>query len=366
VLEGILVMEDWVSDLETRAYAIRDAGIDTVSHVLEHPKEVVDAGFVKAHRVRQSIEIRIDEFKNPENLDLQINQKIQTALALIKERGLLHYEDMPEPWQVNANIHGGYRFHAGHSACLRTIMGIHNESTNIWTHLLGIILILYLAFYTYPHSAIFPSSSQTDIFIASLFFFAAIKCLVCSSTMHTMNCIADRKLLARYACVDYTGISLLVGASIITFEYTALYCEPLSRITYMTLTALLSVGGVYLPWNPTFNRKDLSWVRVLFYVTLAMTSFLPSGQMVWTHGMEYTAAFYAPVCRSMLVYLVGAVIYAGKMPERWAPGRVDWVGSSHNIWHVAVLGGIVTHYWALQSMFAHAHARAAMQCPAML
>jgi adiponectin receptor len=366
VLEGILVMEDWVSDLETRAYAIRDAGLDTMTHVLERPKEVANAGYHKAHRVRQSIEIRLDELKAVQNIDHKIDLKIETALARAKEHGLLRFEDLPEPWQVNPNIHSGYRFRQSHWACIRSIMGIHNESCNIWSHLLGIPLVLGVAFHYYPQHVNFAASTPMDIFIASLFFFAAIKCLICSSTMHTMNCIADRGLLARYACVDYTGISLLVGASIMSVEYTALYCEPISQICYMTFTAILSVGGVYLPWNPTFNRKDLAWVRVLFYVTLAMTCFVPSGQLIWKHGLEWTANFYGPVAKSMLVYLGGAIIYAGKMPERWLPGRFDYIGNAHNIWHIAVLGGIITHYFAMQEMFAEAHSRAAVQCPAVL
>ncbi|KAF2683489.1 adiponectin receptor protein 1 [Lentithecium fluviatile CBS 122367] len=351
VLEGILVMEDWVSDLETRAYAIRDAGLDTMNHVLERPKVVVDASMHKEHRARKSIELKYDS-------------NIQEALLRAKEQGLIRFEDLPEPWQVNPNIRSGYRFCDGHWACIRSIMSIHNESCNIWSHLLGIFLVLGVAFHFYPQHMNFHASSTADVFIASLFFFAAIKCLLCSCTMHTMNSIAHRGLLARYACVDYTGISLLVGASIMSVEYTALYCEPISQIAYMAFTAVLSVGGVYLPWNPTFNRKDLAWVRVLFYVTLAMTCFLPSGQLIWKHGLEYTAAFYGPVSKSMLVYLGGAVIYASKVPERWFPGRFDYFGTAHNIWHIAVLGGIVTHYFAMQEMFSHAHNRAAAQCPA--
>jgi adiponectin receptor len=363
VLEGILVMEDWVSDLETRAYAIRDAGLDRVTHVLDQPKKTVESSFVRAHRVRHSIELK---FESAVDLDLKIDLKIETALARAKEHGLIRFQDLPEPWQVNPNIHTGYRFSEGHWDCIKSIGHIHNETCNIWSHLLGIFLVLGIAFHFYPQTISFAASSTTDLLIASLFFFAAIKCLVCSSTMHTMNSISHRGLLARYACVDYTGISLLVGASIMTVEYTALYCEPISQLSYMAFTAILSVGGVYLPWNPTFNRKDLAWVRVLFYVTLAMTCFLPSGQLIWKHGLEYTASFYGPVSKSMLVYLAGAVVYASKVPERWMPGRFDYIGSAHNIWHIAVLGGIVTHYFAMQEMFLHAHNRAAAQCPVVL
>ncbi|KAJ4344663.1 inc metabolism membrane protein [Didymosphaeria variabile] len=352
VVAGILLIEDWVTDLEGRAYSFRDAGIDTVNQELGWARGIVDAGLHKAHRARQSIELKID-------------YAVDRALARAKEHGLIRYEDLPEPWQANEHILTGYRFYDGHWACIRSICGIHNESTNIWTHLVGFMVMLGLAFIFYPQHINFHASTTTDIVIAAIFFFAACKCLLCSCIMHTMNGISHQTLLERYACIDYTGISLLVGASIMTFEYTAFYCEPRSRWAYMTLTALLSLGGVYLPWNPTFNRNDLAWLRVSFYVLLALTSLLPFFQLISLHGFEYTASFYMPAVPSMLIYFFGAIIYAARVPERWLPGRFDYLGASHNIWHVAVLCGIVAHYFAMQEMFSQAHYRSQAQCPGL-
>jgi adiponectin receptor len=177
-----------------------------------------------------------------------------------------------------------------------------------------------------------------------------------------MNSISHQTLLERFACVDYTGISLLVAASIMTTEYAAFYCEPLSRWGYMSLTAGLGLGGVILPWHPTFNRADMAWLRVLFYVSLALTGFLPFGQLAYSRGLAWAQYFYAPLAKSLTVYMTGALLYASKVPERWCPGWFDYVGCSHNIWHVAVLGGIVFHYMAMQTMFTSALARAQTSC----
>jgi len=61
----------------------------------------------------------------------------------------------------------------------------------------------------------------------------------------------------------------------------------------------------------------------------------------------------------VLVYFVGALLYAAKIPERFFPGRFDYCGASHNIWHFAVLGGILFHYNAMQSFFTDAFRRSA-------
>jgi len=170
--------------------------------------------------------------------------------------------------------------------------------------------------------------------------------------------------MERFACVDYTGISFLVAASIMTTEYTAFYCEPKSRYFWMTLTALLGLGGTILPWHPTFNRADMAWARVGFYVTLASTGFMPVVQIMATRGPSWALFFYAPIFKSIAVYFTGALLYAMKLPEKWFPGMFDYVGGSHNIWHVAVLGGILFHYLAMQEFFAKAFMRAFLQCSA--
>jgi len=167
-----------------------------------------------------------------------------------------------------------------------------------------------------------------------------------------------------FACVDYTGISLLIAASIMTTEYTAFYCEPVSRWIYMVTTALLGLGGVVLPWHPRFNGQDMAWVRVAFYVALSATGFLPVLQLSLTRGPDAAFEFYTPIAKSLSVYLLGAVVYASKVPERWCPGMFDYVGGSHNLWHVAVLGGILFHYSAMQTFFSHAFRLAMDGCTA--
>ena len=354
-------MDLYLTEFETRAYALKDAAISSYAQEfyegglrkmdegLEIAKGVMDGGLDKARRARETIELTIEH-------------AVQRALTRAQEHGLIYYDDLPEPWKVNPHIRKGYRFSDGKWACIRSVVSIHNELINIWTHLLGFIMVLALAFYFYPLSNNFSKSTKADIFIAAVFFFAACKCLACSTIWHTMNSISHQTLLERFACVDYTGISLLVAASIMTTEYAAFYCEPASRWTHMSITGLLGIGGVILPWRPTFNRADMAWLRVVFYVSLALTGFLPFAQVAYTRGIEYALYFYAPIVKSLIVYMTGALVYASKTPERFFPGFFDYVGCSHNLWHVAVLGGIFFHYKAMQAMFTSALTRAQISC----
>jgi len=342
---GMRIMENYLSELEARAHErkkkLLESGWKRVDESLIATREILEEGYDKALRAR----------------DL-LAESISHALTRAAETRLIHYDDLPVPWRNNPHILRGYRFSRTQVECVTSIFRPSNETVNIWSHVIGLIVVLAVALHYYPSSPTFPDSSKWDVLIAACFFFAACKCLICSSVWHTMNSIADKCLLDRFACVDYTGISFLVAASILTTEWTAFYCEPVSRAAYMTLTVSLGLLGAILPWNERFNQANMAWARVAFYVALAATGFAPVLQLNLTRGVEWTFYFYAPVIKSLMVYVSGAIIYASQVPEKWWPGLFDYAGASHNIWHVAVLGGILFHYTAMMEFFQGAFARA--------
>lgn len=339
------VMEDYLFELESRVHERRKQILDSswrrMDDSINATREILEEGYDKAKRAK----------------DL-LTDSITLALNRAAETRLIHYEDLPVPWRCNPHILRGYRFHATKVECVASIFHPSNETVNIWSHMIGLAIVLAIAFYYYPATQNFTLSTKWDVLIAACFFAAACKCLICSCMWHTMNSIADQCLLDRFACVDYTGISFLVAASILSTEWTAFYCEPVSRAVYMTLTAGLGIAGTILPWRESFNRADMAWARVAFYVTLATTGFAPVVQLNLTRGAAWTFYFYAPITKSVMVYVTGAIIYASKVPEKWSPGLFDYAGGSHNIWHIAVLGGILFHYTAMMAFFQGAFSRA--------
>ncbi len=384
---GIRLLDDVLAEIEHRAESMREVSLGAVAGgLVDEGRRRMDEGLGKAKEVVDEGRRRIDEglgkarevvdeglgkarevvdegLERARQAKETLKESIEAAVARAREHGLIGYEDLPHPWRVNPHIVRGYRFTESKVDCLRSVLQVSNETVNIWSHALGFIIVLAIAFYFYPSSHNFSLSSTADVVMAAVFFVAASKCLVCSIMWHTMNSIAEQSLMERFACVDYTGISLLVAASIMTTEYTAFYCEPVSRTVYMGATALLGVGGVIVPWHPTFNRPDMSWARVAFYVSLVISGFIPVIQLNLTRGPAWCYYFYAPVAKSIAVYLLGACVYASKIPERWWPGGFDYIGGSHNLWHLAVLGGILFHYMAMQAFFADAFLRAKQHCP---
>ncbi|KAH0388024.1 hypothetical protein KCU92_g1162, partial [Aureobasidium melanogenum] len=52
-----------------------------------------------------------------------------------------------------------------------------------------------------------------------------------------------------------------------------------------------------------------------------------------------------------LLNLLGAAFYALRFPEAWFPYRFDFLGASHQIFHVLVLAAGLVHYKGLASAF---------------
>ena len=57
---------------------------------------------------------------------------------------LLKYDECPEYLKSNPYIRTGYRSTQSWHQCLRSVLSLHNETLNIWTHLLGFFFFLSL------------------------------------------------------------------------------------------------------------------------------------------------------------------------------------------------------------------------------
>ena len=59
-------------------------------------------------------------------------------------------------------------------------------------------------------------------------------------------------------------------------------------------------------------------------------------------------------------YIVGVFIYISRVPERFYPGKFDFIGHSHNIWHLFVLAAAFFHYVGSLEVY---HLRQQLTCP---
>jgi adiponectin receptor len=85
--------------------------------------------------------------------------------------------------------------------CIYSILKIHNETGNIWTHIVGFFFVLAMGLYWYPRSASYEMSTTADKFVCAVFFFAALECLACSTIWHTFSNFANLAAMKKIACI---------------------------------------------------------------------------------------------------------------------------------------------------------------------
>lgn len=280
----------------------------------------------------------------------RLSQAIQTALASSCDR-LLNYEELPGPWQENPYIVSGYRFSSGPLDCLRSIFNWHNETANIWTHLLAAILFIGLGLFHLPQTSSWQNGTWLDRVPMVLFILAALKCLICSVTWHSFSSISHLVTKQRMACVDYTGITVCICASILTTEYSVLKCHPIAQAFYMFITFVCGGLGIVLNWHPMFDNTGSRPLRALFFSCFAVFGGLCGIHACFYRGIAGTLVYYIPVVKSLLCYGVGVLFYATLFPERFFKHTFDYCGMSHNIWHTFVVAGIYYHYKAMIEIF---------------
>lgn len=360
--------------------------VDVITEVEEEPVEVTD----------------VKQYINTYNYE--------TAYEIGKTRHL-HYYELPFPWRENRCIINGYRFYNSHKKSLLSIVnwyGWHNETSNIWTHMLGGFYILYLMFWQFPNTEIYNSEQipAAARVIAYVFLVAAAKCLFSSVFWHTFNGTSLLHMRCKFACVDYSGITILITASILTTEFVTMYQCPWAMATYMTMSTLLGIFGVFMNWSPKFDRPEARPLRIKFFILLASMGAFSFLHLSLTTSFSYSTWLLTPVTsKSVVWYLVGVVFYGSFIPERWrtdiqydhtiptthelstnidiinkekhihfretpTPHEktlqcknhthhksfkslwwVDYVGCSHTLWHFFVVLGVIGHYNAILDMF---------------
>jgi adiponectin receptor len=68
--------------------------------------------------------------------------KAQAAKVQKQRKSILYgWDDLPEYLRDNEFIHTGYRSETGLRGSLRSLFTLHNESGNVWTHLVGTALL---------------------------------------------------------------------------------------------------------------------------------------------------------------------------------------------------------------------------------
>ncbi|KAK4188442.1 hemolysin-III related-domain-containing protein [Podospora australis] len=283
----------------------------------------------------------------------------KTAEAKIEELLHVHWDDL-DPWRRdNAFIRTGYRptsnsFHKSFAS----LRYLHNESVNIWSHLLGAILFsvggTYLYYLIRPRYA---SASSADVVVFACFFLGAFLCLGMSATYHTLSNHSPD--VAKWGNkLDYTGIVCLILGSYVPAMYYGFKCHPGLLKMYLSTICALGIGCITVSWFEHFRTPEWRPYRAAMFVGLGLSGVLPiihALVFLYSYGELNQRMGLSWVILQGGMYIFGAFLYAARWPERHYPGKFDIFGSSHQIFHIFVLLAAATHLYGMVKAFDYHH-----------
>lgn len=168
---------------------------------------------------------------------------------------LLTFDQLPKWHQDNEFILHGYRPISGSARIsFRSWSYIHNESVNIYSHLIPAVVFLLGEWFILQYlTSKYPNITSVDYFIFSFFLLTAVVCLGLSTTYHTlMNHSSDvEQLWLRF---DLVGIVVLTLGDFISGIYMVFWCEPLERKIYWSMVSQYQHTLFINTYNPRIQR----------------------------------------------------------------------------------------------------------------
>lgn len=287
----------------------------------------------------------------------ELQKDIDRALERAETKGLLDYDDLPAPWQLNEYILHGYRFTKSHWATAGSAFCIHNETTNIWTHVIAAVIILFaFPLYISPLPTWYGPGGYSDVAMAGTYFLCFGGCMVCSIMWHTAKCSSSPTAIVTFVAVDVLSISLACSSFNFASVYCAFYQETAWLRFYLTVAGAWCIIGMVLPFTSVFETPEKAvfivncdwvpvsraWMRTLYFCSMLATgTLIPMAHSTYLHGWKASAELYSHCVPVLAPPFIGAMIYATKFPESVFPRKFDYIGSSHNLWHVcSAWGGV--------------------------
>ncbi|KAI0102531.1 mPR-like GPCR protein [Nemania sp. FL0031] len=272
-----------------------------------------------------------------------------------RKHRLISFEELPAWHQDNPFIQHGYRpISQSTIACLRSWGFLHNETMNIYTHLIPAVTALLIgeAWMVSHLRQTYADVTASDYAIFTFLLAAAAVCLGISSAYHTLMS-HSREAEARWLRLDFVGIVILTVGSFVSGIYVIFWCEAAQRKIYWGMIASLGAVSVVIMLAPCFQGPRWRVFRLAVFVVTGLSGLAPIvhgicmfgfARMVRQSGLPYYFAEGG-------LFLIGAVTYGSRFPERIKPGTFDIFGSSHQIFHILVVIATLVHFVGVLDAF---------------
>mmetsp|Transcript_60488 Transcript_60488/g.194768 ORF Transcript_60488/g.194768 Transcript_60488/m.194768 type:complete len:313 (+) Transcript_60488:103-1041(+) len=290
--------------------------------------------------------------------DVIVHQKAQTVveswqLPSCAEAGcscsgdLLASSDVPVHQKVPFIVHGYRPAPAGLLGLLRTVFALHNETGNMWTHLLGFGYFIVILAQLFQEVTVADSQDlQWDLFWVLALVISSAFCLICSFAYHLCLCSGPSVKDCTYR-MDLTGIVTLIIMSYFTGIALGYKCWPGLRQFYLAYATCIALALA----APLLRSRLVDLTR--HFIGCAALGIVPAVHFLCISSAEDVACVVPYLAAMFGCYGAGAWFFINRWPEKHWPGRFDFFGHSHQVWHIFVLLAAVSWVRGSVKMLQH-------------
>ena len=153
---------------------------------------------------------------------------------------------------------------------------------------------------------------------------------------HTfMPHITGEKTYKRLLKTDILGVWWICTFGPLSSVYTGLFCTPKVMACYLLVYSFVSAYVLFYLMVVDCKQKRTSALTVQFVLRVLLH---PLRLSSLSHSSTSGVCYYMAMD---VVSAVGALINTFHVPERWCPGKLDYVLNGHTIMHVAAIACIV-------------------------
>jgi adiponectin receptor len=333
-------------------------------------------------RIDERTELQIQEFENSQGSDDdppklpivgEILDRIEREEATVeREEKIEEHSVGPLPQQTSFKlcsfdetpeflrrpfILNHYRVYFSYNLCFASLFKLHNETFNVWTHLIGFLIFIILFIYTCIIFSVGYGSGDFligDLIVMVVYCLLALNCFLSSTCYHLFGCKSAKAWHMCYKC-DLSAISGLIGGSFIPALYYNLYCDQVFQIFYICMICVLAFLGMLFPFIP-MHRGD-KWSRIFrilrtsLFICIVLSAVVPIFHwlvfLLPSHKTGFGPENWIFLCGMLLMlglYAVGLFFWLTRIPERLMPGYFDIWFSSHQIWHILIVAAACIWY----------------------
>lgn len=276
-------------------------------------------------------------------------------------QGLYYYYELDEWQKDNHFIISGYlKETKSFKNCFKSLFFLHNETFNIYTHLIPSIVFLIFSIYYSINLNLKEIKIRTlDKLNFIQFGISCFFCLFFSSIFHLGKSHSQKvsKLLNK---LDYFGIIILITSSLISIVFFAFIQDKKMMLSMICLFLVLALSCTFATFHPQFSTNVYRPIRSILFIIFGLSGLVfiifELKHNEYNVVREKLGLFW--LILEGFFYINGTVIYIARIPERITygsymknfnlkkrtKGYFDIYFNSHQIFHIMVLNAIICHF----------------------